>query len=242
MIYAFRYLLVAVYTIFWGLPATLVGLLGATETVMWIGRQWMRWIVWSCGIRVSASGLEHVDPTQPLIFMSNHQSVIDIAAIMLTLPVSIRFVAKRELTRIPFFGWALANSGNVLIDRGDRDQAVRSLERGAEQIRSGTSVIVFPEGTRSQKGTLGDFKSGGFYLALEARVPIVPVTVSGSHRITPKGTLRIDSGPVHVHYGKPIETGDLTLEDRYRLKELVREAIVAGFDRGLQPPSKAPTA
>ncbi len=242
MIHVFRYALVVIYTIIAGVPACLLGLLGAGDVVMKIGRAWVRAILWTCGIRVEPSGMENVDPARPSILMSNHQSVIDIAAILATVPVPVRFVAKRELTRIPLFGWALPLSGQIIVDRGNREQAIDSLRRGAERIRAGTHVIVFPEGTRSQLGGLADFKSGGFHLALQAQVPIVPVSVSGSRRITPKGSLKIHSGLVRIRYGKPIPTRGLGLEDRHALKERVREAIVAGFDPGLQSPAPASAA
>jgi 1-acyl-sn-glycerol-3-phosphate acyltransferase len=236
VIHVFRYTLVVVYTILVGVPACLLGLFGAGDTVVKLGVVWVRAILWSCGIRVEVSGLENVDRRRPSIFMSNHQSVIDIAAILATIPVvNVRFVAKRELTRIPLFGWALPLSGQIIVDRGNRARAIESLRRGAERIRAGTHVIVFPEGTRSQTGSLAGFKSGGFHLALQAAVPIVPVSVSGSHHITPKRSLKIHSGLVRIHYGVPIRTDDLTVEDRNRLKERVHSAILAGFDPELQP-------
>ena len=166
--------------------------------------------------------------------MSNHQSAFDIAAIGATLPLSWRFVAKRELTWIPFFGWGLVAAGHVLIDRRDHERSVRSLRRAAERVRSGVSVIVFPEGTRSATGELGPFKSGGFHLAIEAGVPILPATVSGSRRITPPKSLRVESGPILVRYGKPIPTEGLATDDREQLKQEVRQAILAGFDPELQ--------
>ena len=159
----------------------------------------------------------------------------DTAAIVATLPGSFRFVAKRELTWIPFFGWALAASGHVIIDRANHDSSVRSLERAAARVRDGKTVVIFPEGTRARTGELGEFKSGGFHLALAAQVPILPASVSGSSRITPPHSLRIESGRIHVHYGEPIPTAGLGLADRQRLKQLARGAIVAGFEQGLEP-------
>jgi 1-acyl-sn-glycerol-3-phosphate acyltransferase len=235
VIYAARYLLIVLYTVVWGLPACLVGLLDRSgEGVIWIGRPWVRWIFWSCGVRVEVEGLENVDPRRPCVFMSNHQSVTDIGALVTSLPVSWRFVAKRELTWIPLFGWALALGGHPIVDRGNRERAVASLRRAAERVREGTHVVIFPEGTRSESGEMRSFKSGGFHLAIQAQVPIVPVTVSGSRRITPKRSLRIESGVVKVVYGKPIETAGLRIEDREALKQQVRAAIAAGYDRELQ--------
>jgi len=237
VVYVFRYLMIVIYTVVWGVPACIVPLFDRSgEAVIWIGRQWVRWIYWTCGIRVEAEGLENVDPRRAYVFMSNHQSVLDIGAIALTLPGSWRFVAKRELTWIPLFGWAIWLGGHVIIDRGRRERAVASLRRAGERIRQGTNVIIFPEGTRSETGETREFKSGGFHLALEAQVPILPVTVSGSRRLTPKRSLRVESGRVKVVYGKPIETRGLGLDDREALKRLVRAQIEAGLDRALQPP------
>ncbi|HEX5067724.1 MAG TPA: lysophospholipid acyltransferase family protein [Myxococcota bacterium] len=235
MIYVYRYLMIVLYTIFWGLIACLLGLVDRSgEGVIWVARNWVRWILATCHVEVACEGLDRIDPRQPYVFMSNHQSVIDTAAIVSTLPVSWRFVAKRELLFVPFFGWALGLGGHVIVDRGNHEKAMRSMKRAAERIRGGTNVIIFPEGTRSPSGVMGPFKSGGFHLAIEAGVPVLPITVSGTNQITPKGSLRIESGRVRILYGKPIPTADLDLESRGRLKDEVRQAISAGFDPTLQ--------
>lgn len=235
MIYGVRYALIVAYTAFWGVIACVLALVDRSgEAVIWVGRRWIAWILASCRIRVECEGLENIDPGQPAVYMSNHQSVFDIAAIIATLPVSFRFVAKRELTWIPLFGWALAAGGHVIVDRANRERSVQSLERAAEQVRNGTNVIIFPEGTRSPTGRIREFKSGGFHLVLRAGVPVIPVSVSGSRRITPKKSARIESGTIKVRYGKPIPTASLGLEDRAWLKEAVREAIAAGLDPAFQ--------
>lgn len=243
LIYALRIVLCVLYTAFWGALAVVVMLVDRSgEAVVWIGRRWVRWILATCRVRVEVEGLENIPLRSPVIFMSNHQSLFDIAAIVDTMPVSFRFVAKKELVRIPLFGWALAGSGHVIVDRQDREKAVQSLHRAAERVRSGTNVIIFPEGTRSPTGVLQQFKSGGFHLAIESQVPIIPVTVSGSHRITRKRSLRIESGTVKIVYGKPIPTRGFTLEDRNELKARVRESILAGYDRSFQQPIVADAA
>lgn len=242
MVYAFRYLLIVLYTLFWASLGCVVGLVDRSgEATVWIARRWVQWILWSCGVKVEVSGLENLAPAQPYVLMANHQSAFDIAAIAATVPRSFRFVAKRELTRIPVFGWALVVAGHVTIDRRNRERATRSMDRAAASIRRGTTVIVFPEGTRSATGALGEFKSGGFRLAIAAQVPVLPVSVSGSSHITPKGSLRIESGRIRVHYGKPIPTDKLDVEDRGQLKEQVREVILAGFDPEFQGAPKPPS-
>ncbi len=235
MVYVYRSLMIALYTVFWGVVGCAVGLFDRSgEGTLWVARRWVAWILATCRVEIECDGLERIDLTRSHVFMSNHQSVCDIAAIVSTLPVSWRFVAKRELLWVPFFGWVLGLGGHVIVDRGNREKALRSLKRAATRIRTGTSVIIFPEGTRSDSGTLGSFKSGGFHLAIEAGVPIVPISVSGSRRITPKRSLRIESGPVRIRYGTPIPTQGLVLERRGWLKEQVRLAICAGFDPLLQ--------
>lgn len=224
--------LISLYTILIGPPIIVASFFDGGRTMLWLGRVWIDWIVRSFGVQIQAEGVENVPTHAPVILMSNHQSLFDIAAIVLTLPrtVSWRFVAKRELTRVPIFGQVLVASGHIIIDRGDRARAVESLHRAAERIRAGTTVIVFPEGTRSSDGHLRLFKSGPFHLALEAQVPIIPVTVSGSQRITPKGELRIHPGVVKIVYGKPIATRGLSIEQRKQLADRVRDAIGQGYD------------
>jgi 1-acyl-sn-glycerol-3-phosphate acyltransferase len=236
---ALRLALVAFYTVVIGFPLIAVSFFDRdARFVNPLARTWVRWILGTFGIRVQAEGLENVPTHAPVIFMSNHQSLIDIAAIVQTLPTtqSWRFVAKKELVRVPIFGWALVTSGQIIIDRGNRAKAVASLARAAARIRSGVSVIVFPEGTRSPSGSLRAFKSGPFHLALEAQVPILPVTVSGTQRITPKGSLTVHPGIAKIVYGKPIPTRGLRLEERQQLKARVREAIVQGYDVCFQGP------
>lgn len=236
MIYVLRFARIALYTVFWGVPAMLVAPFSG-EAIVWIGRTWLSWIFRACGLRVEAGGLEHIDRTQPYVIMSNHQSVLDIGALVLTLPVSWRFVAKRELTWVPFFGWALGLSDQIVIDRGNRAKSVRSLARAAERVRRGLNVIIFPEGTRSPTGEMREFKSGGFHLAIQAQVPILPATVSGSHELIPKRSLAIHSGTIKVVYGAPIPTRGMRPEQRNELKGLVRDAITRGYDPAFQ---KAP--
>ncbi len=240
MIYVFRYSLIVLYTVFWGLVCCVAVLFDRSgDFGPWVGRHWVDWIFRTCGIRVVVEGLDHIDPEQPYIFMCNHQSVADIGVLILTLPVSWRFVAKRELLKIPFFGWAVAASRQVVIDRGNRPRAVESLKIAAARIRGGVNVIIFPEGTRSETGEMRGFKSGGFHLAIESGAPILPVTVSGSQRITPKRSLRVESGTIKIVYGRPIPTDHLDIEDRHALKETVRKAIAEGYDWSFQAPLDA---
>jgi 1-acyl-sn-glycerol-3-phosphate acyltransferase len=231
VIYVYRYIVFVLITLFWASVACVIGLLDRSgEGVVWAARIWARWLLATSRVEVECSGLEGADLSRPYVFMSNHQSVFDVPAIVSTLPVSFRFVAKRELTWIPIFGWGLVLGRHVIIDRARRERCVSSLRGAAEQIRSGVNVVIFPEGTRSETGELGEFKSGGFHLAIEAGVPVFPISVSGSRRIAPKGSLRVESGRIHVRYGQPIPTAALTRSEREALKAKVREVILAGYD------------
>jgi 1-acyl-sn-glycerol-3-phosphate acyltransferase len=228
--------LIGLYTILIGPPIIVASFFDGGSTMLVLGRVWVRWILATFRVHVDVAGIENVPTHAPVILMSNHQSLADIAAIVSTLPRTVRwrFVAKKELVRVPIFGQALVASGHIIIDRGDRQKAVASLQRAAERIRAGTSVIVFPEGTRSPEGQLRRFKSGPFHLAIEAQVPIVPVTVSGSHHITPKGELRVHAGRVKIAYGTPIPTRGVSISERKILEARVRASIVAGYDAAYQ--------
>jgi 1-acyl-sn-glycerol-3-phosphate acyltransferase len=231
VIYLYRYIVFLLITLFWASLACVIGLFDRSgEAVAGAARIWARWVLATSSVEVECSGLENADFSRPYVFMSNHQSVFDVPAIAAVLPVSFRFVAKRELTWIPVFGWALVLGRHVIIDRARRERCVGSLRRAAEQVRRGVNVVIFPEGTRSETDELGAFKSGGFHLAIDAGVPVFPISVSGSRRITPKKSLRIKGGRIRVHFGQPIATAGLTRDDREALKAQVREAILAGFD------------
>jgi len=177
----------------------------AGRWMMPLGRTWSRWLLGAAGIRVHFEGLEHTRAAPALLFMANHESVLDIPVVALAMPDSLRFIAKHSIQWIPFFGWAMkASGGCIFVDRGNREKAVVSLQLAAERIREGHCVLVFPEGTRSRDGRLGEFKKGPFHLAAEARVPIVPVAIQGTRELMPKRSLRIYAGDVRVRFGPPI--------------------------------------
>jgi len=189
---------------------------------------WMAFNLWMSGVRVKVRGLENVDPKRQYLFMSNHRSAADIVAIGWALwDFQIRFVAKKELLKVPFFGWGLAALKNIVIDRSNHVQAVRSYAVAGQRIRRGISVVVFPEGTRGEGEELLPFKKGGFVLAMETGTPIAPMAVVGTTAIMAKHSLRIESGEVEIRIGAPIETAGIALKDKDQIIEKVREAITA---------------
>jgi 1-acyl-sn-glycerol-3-phosphate acyltransferase len=193
----------------------------------WSSTDWSRDILSAAGTPVVASGLEHIPRDQPVMYASNHSSMFDVWALFATLPGSVRFVAKRELFRIPILGPAMLAVGHVPIDRAARKSAFEAYDEAARMIRGGTSVLVFPEGTRSPTGELLPFKNAPFGLAIAAQVPIVPVYLHHTFEILPKGAWRLRPRPIRLVVGQPIPTAGLRPENRERLRDEVRAAMVA---------------
>jgi 1-acyl-sn-glycerol-3-phosphate acyltransferase len=175
----------------------------------WCARTWCRLIAGTVGMRVRVHGLENLPPEGvPVVYMANHQSYMDIPALYGYLPVQFRIVAKESLFKVPFMGWHLTRAGNIPINRSNRREAMRSIAKAAERIREGTSVVVFPEGTRSRTGVLQDLKAGSFKLAVSAGVPIVPITIVGTCKVLVKDSLVFHPHDVEMFISPAIETAD----------------------------------
>ncbi|MBI3786328.1 MAG: 1-acyl-sn-glycerol-3-phosphate acyltransferase [Deltaproteobacteria bacterium] len=196
-----------------------------------LGPTWSRWILAICGVRIDVEGLENVDPKRSCVLISNHLSNFDVWATFAALPFNLRFVAKKELTRLPFFGRALAMSEHVIIDRSNPDEAIARINaRVAARPDSGFCILFFAEGTRSPDGRIHAFKKGGVSLAIRTGLPIIPVTVSGTWKLLPKGAWVIrPGGRVKVVLDRPIETTGIHLDDRDALNERVRAIVVRNF-------------
>ena len=191
-----------------------------------VARIWGKSILWISGVRVNSTGLDDYLGQGSYIYMSNHQSNYDIPVLLSALPVQFRWLAKVELFKIPIFGRSMRGAGYISIDRSNRKSAFRSLAQAADMIRNGTSVMIFPEGTRSSDGQLLPFKKGGFVLAVDAGVPIVPITITGTHEVMPKGRLLIRRRRVMINVGSPIRTSDYTRKTKDKLMVCVREAML----------------
>jgi 1-acyl-sn-glycerol-3-phosphate acyltransferase len=157
-------------------------------------QRWSANIVQNAGIRLHVEGREHMLPHETYLVMSNHQSLYDIPVLFQVIGANVRMITKEELFRVPVFGKALAAGGFISIDRSNRRAAIRSLDRARALLASGTHVWIAPEGTRSKTGRLLPFKKGAFYLALEAGLPILPVTLSGTRNALPAKGLRSAPG------------------------------------------------
>lgn len=203
------------------LPDTL---LGRGELAMWLARfAWSRSILRLAGARVVVTRLPPL-PDGPLIFASNHESALDILALLARLPRTVRFIAKQELFRIPVFGWYLGMGGHIAVDRGNHARAVDSLRRAGAAVRGGTSLIVFPEGTRSTDLRVHPFKKGPFVVAMEAGVPVVPVAISGAGRINPKRAIAVYPGEIRIALGDPVDPR--AFADRTALLAEVRRRVI----------------
>jgi 1-acyl-sn-glycerol-3-phosphate acyltransferase len=196
------------------------------ETSHLIGRLWGNFNLWAAGVTVEVSGMHNFDPAQSYVYAANHQSGFDIYAILGKLRVQFRWLAKQELFKIPVLGHAMSAIGYIPINRDDRRRAFKSIAQAADRVKHGTSVVIFPEGTRSPDGVLQPFKKGGFILAIQSQRPIVPISISGSHRILPKeGHWKIEPGAIRMTIGRPIPTAGLSTRDRDKLINDVRNAI-----------------
>ncbi|MBA4396386.1 MAG: 1-acyl-sn-glycerol-3-phosphate acyltransferase [Syntrophus sp. (in: bacteria)] len=200
-----------------------------------IARIWAKILLLLSSTRVKVVGAENVLIGKPQIFMSNHQSDFDILVVLGFIPGQFRWIAKKELFKIPIFGGAMRNAGYIEIDRQNHEKAMKSLDIAAQKIREGKSVMTFPEGTRSKDGRVKPFKQGMFHLAIKAGVPIIPVSIIGAGTIMPKRSLRIHPGKVTMIIDKPISVNGYTIEDREQLIERVRNVIVNNLERGTPP-------
>ncbi len=221
-----------VVTGFFSAAAIVASLLDSSgEGAFRVAHSWARSLLFPTGIKVYVRGLSNIRPGRPYIFMSNHQSNFDIPILIAHLGVSFRWLAKAELFRIPLFGLAIKRSGYISIDRSNRKAAIASLRQAASIIRSGTSVSIFPEGTRSRDGRIHPFKKGGFILAVDAGVPVVPIVIHGTWPIMSKNRLMIRPGPVNVEIFPPVNASDYTRKNKDLLQARIEKTIQEGFQK-----------
>ena len=205
------------------LPVMLVT--GSGDLPIWFGRRaWGPWGLWLAGARLALEPLPPL-PDGPLVFASNHESALDIWVLFALLPRSFRFVAKQELFELPVFGAYMRLGGHVPVDRRNHTRAVQSLRQAGETVRAGTSLVVFPEGTRARDGRVHPFKKGPFVVAKEADVPVVPVAISGSGRVTPSRQIAVYPGTIRVAVGAPVDPA--AFPDKTALLAEVRRRVIA---------------
>ncbi|MBI5587066.1 MAG: 1-acyl-sn-glycerol-3-phosphate acyltransferase [Deltaproteobacteria bacterium] len=183
---------------------------------------WCRTILMLAGVRVAVKGAEKIPKGTPVIFLSNHQGAFDIPALQGALRAQFRWVAKKSLFKIPFIGWSMYLSGYIGVKRESATESYKSMEKAAAKIRGGTSVMIFPEGTRSDTGELLPMKRGAFVLASKSGVPIVPIAINGTKDILKRGGFWVRPCDVTITIGDPIPTEGV---DEKELRPRTRETI-----------------
>jgi 1-acyl-sn-glycerol-3-phosphate acyltransferase len=198
---------IIVDTAFWGTLSLLSIFISPRGTLSkFCEKWWGRTILRVCRIKVRVTGLENIRSDQVQIFASNHQSFFDIWVLCSIIPVRFGWIIKKELKKIPFLNAHMKIMGYVVIDRSNREKSLASMDQAAEQIRSGSRIVIFPEGTRSRDGQLQPLKKGLFHLCVKTRVPVIPIYIHGTWKIMKPDSLLITSGTIHVTVGNPIPT------------------------------------
>jgi 1-acyl-sn-glycerol-3-phosphate acyltransferase len=218
--------LVTIFAALWVITGTLI-FRRSTSEIKAVPRWWSRMITRGSGVTVRVEGIENLETGKPYIFAANHQSQFDIFALDGYLMEDFRWLAKKELLRIPLVGLAMKLAGTVFIDRSRGRQAMKSLAEAAQRIADGTSVVIFPEGTRSRDGLLQPFKSGAMYLAIKSGVEIVPMAISGSFDVLAKGHFLSKPGQIEIRIGKPVATTDYNQKQKQVLADLLHDQVAA---------------
>ena len=229
---------------FWILITFLSIVLGLASTfarlVDWSGHfshrissLWCRLLCQLNGVQVEIKGIENILLLKPQIFVSNHQGFFDIFALSGYLPLQIRWVAKASLFKLPFVGWAMTASGYIPVERNDRKKAYEAFNKTLEKIREGCSIILFPEGTRSEDGEIGTFKKGSNLIASRSKVPMLPVTIIGSNNIIKKGSVTIKPGKIQIVISSPVEACS-NKKDNDLVLESIRTIIVKTHQQSTQ--------
>ncbi len=187
------------------------------------------------GIRLHVEGLDHIASGANYLFVANHQSYLDPAALMNCIPRDLRFMVKKELWKLPMINLGMYFADFVFVDRGSGIKARQSMNRAVERLKAGASFLIFAEGTRTRTGRLRDFKRGPFLMALEAKIPILPVTISGSYNIWPPSSWRIHPGVIQVYFHPPVEVRGVKVRQVGALMAKIRDAVASRLPEENQP-------
>ena len=220
---------IVLYTIVVSVLALISAIIDRSFSLYFIlSRVFSKGILLIGGVKLKVTGYENFDNNKTYVFVSNHSSQFDIPALQFSVPQKFSIVYKKELGKIPLFGWQMRLGPYIMIDRKNVESALESIERAKNMMSDkNISVLLFAEGTRSKTGEVQPFKRGAFYLASRVGFPIVPVSVSGTEKILPKGKLKIKSGTIYIHFDKPIPTENIVnRKDELELMEKVRDIVI----------------
>ena len=192
---------------------------------------WSRAFFYLLFIPARVTGLENINSHTSYVFVANHQSMADVFLIYGWLPVIFKWLMKAELRKVPFIGSGCKAAGHIFVKRGNTAAAVQSLKEAERVLHDGICTVIFPEGTRSADGQVGRFKRGALQIALDLKLPIVPISLSGCYEVMNKHEFFAHYHPVHMHIGKPIDISILAEEDVQQAIEQLREAVIAGIDK-----------
>ncbi len=219
--------LIALFTVICGLTGIVLIML--TRKIDWvltfIPAAWHRFVFTVCRTKVEVYGSENIDKNGFYIYTANHQSTLDIAAVVRAVPVPLYFVAKKELKKAPVLGWYITMTEMIFIDRKNRESAMRSMQEAAHLIKAGKNVITFPEGTRSTTGELLVFRRGSFIIAKEGNIGIMPIAIIGTDQVNPSGTMQIHKGVVKIKIGSPIFPSNHPLKSADELAAYTRSKV-----------------
>jgi 1-acyl-sn-glycerol-3-phosphate acyltransferase len=193
-------------------------------------RSWARINSWATPMLVSVHGRHHIDPAQSYVVVCNHQSQYDIFMLYGWLDIDFKWVMKQELRNIPVIGIACDKLGHIYVDRSNREAALASIEAAKTRVVDGTSVLFFPEGTRSRDGRLKPFKKGAFYFALDLQLPLLPITINGTRQILPSDTLDLFPGRATMTIHAPVGIEGYRRDNIDKLAAAVRDRIVSGLE------------
>ena len=229
MITAIRIFLIVIHTFICSIFAMIFSFIDRSHTLyLKLSKYFSGGVLWLSGIKLEVTGLENFDKNKTYVFVSNHSSQFDIVVLQKTIPNRMAMIFKKELAKIPFFGWQLAMGPYVMIDRENYEKALKSIEEAKEKMeKQNISIVVFAEGTRSKTGEIQPFKRGAFRLATQVGYPIIPTTIVGSNKIMPKGTYRLKRGIIKVHFDKPIPAeGIKSRQEEIDVMNRVRDIVV----------------
>ncbi len=229
MITAIKIIIIALHTFICSVFAMIFSIIDRSHTLYFkLSKIFSGGILWISGIKLEITGLENFDKNKTYVFVSNHSSQYDIVTLQKVIPNRMAMIFKKELAKIPFFGWQLKMGPYVMIDRENYEKAMKSIgEAKLKMQKQNISIVVFAEGTRSKTGEIQSFKRGAFRLATQVGYPIIPTTIVGSNKIMPKGTYKLRRGTIKVHFDKPISSeGIKTRQEEIDLMNRVREIII----------------